>query len=101
MRRGTITHGDFHMGNVVRNSDRTVVTDWGLAAIGHPLFDLPAWPSWDEQGSEDLAPILDERRSSLDERTRARERNSDAAVSRAERRITSVRNPIGPRILNP
>lgn len=65
--QGTVVHGDFHMGNVLRDGDRTVVIDWGLAAIGHPLFDLPAWPSWGEQGDEDLLPFLHAWRCSLEE----------------------------------
>lgn len=64
---GTVVHGDFHLGNVLRDGDRNVVIDWGMAAIGHPLFDLPAWPSWGEQSDDDLLPFLNEWRCSLDE----------------------------------
>jgi aminoglycoside phosphotransferase (APT) family kinase protein len=48
------------------------VIDWGLAAIGHPLFDLPAWPSWDGHDEQVLMPFLDAWRCSLDEWTRVR-----------------------------
>ena len=55
---GTIVHGDYHMGNLLRDGSRRVVIDWGQAAIGHPLFDLPAWPSWDAQDDPANAPFL-------------------------------------------
>jgi hypothetical protein len=59
MPSGTIVHGDFHQGNVLRAGGRVVVIDWGLAALGHPLFDVPAWPSWDEPSNATLEPYLE------------------------------------------
>lgn len=69
---GTIVHGDYHKGNVLRGDRRTVVIDWGQAAIGHPLFDLPAWPSWDDHDGQACEPFLAAWRCSIDEWTRVR-----------------------------
>ena len=55
---GTIVHGDFHRGNVLGTTRRPVVIDWGQAALGHPLFDLPAWPDWDRDADARAAPFL-------------------------------------------
>lgn len=34
-----LTHGDFHLGNVMMTSEGLVVIDWSKAAVGHPAAD--------------------------------------------------------------
>lgn len=40
----TLVHGDFHMGNAVRNADGSfLLYDWSFASVSHPFFDLASW----------------------------------------------------------
>jgi aminoglycoside phosphotransferase (APT) family kinase protein len=54
--RPGLTHGDYHLGNVLVAYDRPVlasIVDWELATIGDPLLDL-GWllASWPDPGTE-------------------------------------------------
>ncbi|HXM56684.1 MAG TPA: phosphotransferase [Candidatus Dormibacteraeota bacterium] len=39
----SLTHGDFHPGNVALTARGWLVHDWSFAAISHPFFDLANW----------------------------------------------------------
>ncbi len=39
----TLTHGDFHPGNVCGSSPRYVIIDWGDSCLSHPLSDALAF----------------------------------------------------------
>jgi hypothetical protein len=56
----TLTHGDFHGGNITRTDGRHIVFDWTDAAISHPFLDLSIILNWDvPPASPDHARIRD------------------------------------------
>ena len=52
-----LVHGDFHPGNVRGTTGRLVLLDWGVAGIGHPLLDQPAFLTRIEEPA--VGPVRD------------------------------------------
>ncbi len=42
----TLTHGDFHAGNILRNGERTIIYDWTDASVAHPFLDMATIVEW-------------------------------------------------------
>ncbi len=42
----TLTHGDFHAGNILRDGDRTLIYDWTDASVAHPFLDMATIVEW-------------------------------------------------------
>ncbi len=42
----TLTHGDFHAGNIRRNGEHTLIYDWTDASVSHPFLDMANIVEW-------------------------------------------------------
>lgn len=57
----TLTHGDFHGGNIARVDGRHVIFDWTDAAISHPFLDMSILLNWNvpPEQPDEQAQLID------------------------------------------